>query len=137
MENFRIAVKACVINDKGEMLLIKRRSNDPHSPGVWEIPGGRLDVGENPFFGLQREIKEEVGLDIEVLNPLMIHHFTRDDEQKITMITFLCKAISSEVVLSEEHTNYEWRTLSEAPKLLTKEFHEEVNIIKTRFKDIL
>jgi len=56
MDNFRVAAKSFVIKDN-HLLLIKRRPNDVHKPGVWEIPGGRLEPGENPFEGLKRETK--------------------------------------------------------------------------------
>jgi len=31
----------------------------PHKPGTWDIPGGRLELGEDPFLGLKRETHEE------------------------------------------------------------------------------
>jgi len=43
MNNFRIAVKSFIVNEKNELLLIKRRDDDVHKPGAWEIPGGRLE----------------------------------------------------------------------------------------------
>jgi len=90
-------------------------------------------IGENPFKGLKRETKEETGLDIEVLNPLKVHHFTREDRQKITMITFLCKPLSYSVNLSKEHTNYLWADLDNAISKLHSAFHEEVKIFKNNF----
>ncbi|MBI2573837.1 MAG: NUDIX domain-containing protein [Candidatus Wildermuthbacteria bacterium] len=107
MENFRIAVKAFIIKD-GKALLIKRRSNDAHKPGQWDIPGGRMEFGENPLDGVLREAKEEVSLDIAIVFPLLVQHFTRDDGQTITMIIFLCKPLSDSVKLSEEHAEYRW-----------------------------
>lgn len=133
MDNFRIAVKSFIVNDKGELLLIKRRDNDLHKPGVWEIPGGRLELGENPFDGLKRETKEETGLDIEVKNPLRIHHFTREDGQKITMITFLCKPLSNSVNLSKEHTEFEWNPVNESVSKLHSAFHGEIEIFRKLF----
>jgi len=133
MNNFRIAVKSFIVNNRNELLLIKRRDNDPHTPGAWEIPGGRLELGEDPFEGLKRETKEETGLDVEVLNPLKVHHFTREDGQKITMITFLCKPVSNSVNLSKEHTNYLWAGLDNAISKLHSAFHEEVKIFKNNF----
>ena len=133
MNNFRIAVKSFIVNDKNELLLIKREDKDSHCPGIWEIPGGRLDLGEDPFEGLKRETKEETGLDIEVLNPLNVHHFTRDDGQKITMITFLCKPISKSVVLSKEHIKHLWTDLDDAISKLHSAFHKEVKIFKNNF----
>ena len=107
--NHAIAVKSFIINDKGELLQIQRRSNDIHKPGQWDIPGGRLDHGEDPYEGLKRETHEEVNLDIDIQIPLDIHHFTRDDGQKITMIIFLCKPTSNNIQLSEEHTEHCWQ----------------------------
>lgn len=107
MKNFRIAVKAFIIKDN-KLLLLRRRSDDAHSPGKWDIPGGRLDIGENPFLGMKREAKEETGLDIEIKLPLDIQHFTRDDGQEITMIIFLCEPTSDNIKLSEEHQEFKW-----------------------------
>ena len=61
-----------------------------HKPGAWEIPGGRLEIGEDPHLGLKREVKEETQLDIKVLQPLSVNYFTRDDGQIITGIVFVC-----------------------------------------------
>ena len=109
MDNFSNAAKALIVKN-GKLLLLKRRTNDPHSPGTWDNPGGRLRPGENPYTGLQRETKEETGLDIEVGMPINVHYFTRDDGQQITLIIFVCKLIGGEMKLSEEHTEYEWKS---------------------------
>ena len=63
MEDFAAAVKAMIENSKGELLLIKRSKFNSHKPFVWEIPGGRLAKGEDPFEGLKREVKEETNIE--------------------------------------------------------------------------
>lgn len=112
MDNFRNAAKAFIVKDN-KLLLLKRRPNDVHKPGAWDIPGGRLEQGEDPFTGLQRETKEETGLDIEIIKPLDIHYFVRDDGQQITLLIFLCSLRSHDVKLSQEHTEYKWVDLKE------------------------
>lgn len=107
MENFRIAVKAFIINDD-QFLIMKRSENATNKPEGWDIPGGRLEIGENSFDGIKREVREEADIDIEILMPLDIQHFVRDDGQQITMIMFLCKALSKKIKLSDEHTEYKW-----------------------------
>ncbi len=129
---FAIAVKAFIVNND-QVLLVKRDSKAPHKPGVWEIPGGRLTAGENPFDGLKREIMEEVGLEVEVLNPLKIHHFTRDDGQKITMIVFLCKPLSEEVAVSKEHSAHKWIPLDQVHFIMTSDFAEEIKLYQKWF----
>ena len=118
MDPFRLAAKSFIISDAGKLLIIRRRDNDVHKPGVWEIPGGRLELGEDPYLGLQREAREETGLDIEIVHPLHVDHFTRDDGQKITMLIFLCRPRSERVVLSPEHTAYEWIAPEDAAQRL-------------------
>ncbi len=113
MDNFRNAVKAFIVKN-GEVLLIRRRSNDVHKPGQWDIPGGRLGLGEDPIVGLKREVQEEVGINVGIEMPIDIHHFIRDDGQKITMIIFWCIPLSTDIVLSEEHQEYKWVSLESA-----------------------
>lgn len=110
-EQCRLAVKACLVKD-GQLLLIQRRPNDVHKPGTWDIPGGRLDWGEDPYKGLKRETREEVALEIDIQLPVDVHHFIRDDGQCITMLIFLCTPQSTQVRLSEEHTAHEWVPLT-------------------------
>jgi 8-oxo-dGTP diphosphatase len=133
---FGIAVKGFIFNNKNELLLVKRNNQDPHNPGVWEVPGGRLDEGESPFLGLKREVNEEVGLEIDIKNPLRVHHFVRDDGQKITMITFYCKVKEKdyEVKLSEEHTEYKWSNPNDALEIVTEFFVGDVKRYLEYFK---
>ncbi len=121
MDNFRNAIKAFIVHD-GKMLLIKRRSTDAHEPGTWDQPGGRLELGESPFTGLQREVAEETGLTIEILTPIDIHFFVRDDGQKIQLTVFLCNSPKGEIKLSEEHTEYQWKDLNDPVEEFPKNF---------------
>lgn len=118
---FRIAVKSFIVHD-GKLLVLERRKTDKHKPGAWDLPGGRLSQGESPFLGLKRETLEETGLDIEIHNPLKVHHFTREDGQQITMLVFVCSTQSTAVQLSEEHTAFEWIALHDAKRLLVSDF---------------
>jgi len=127
MVDFRVAAKAFIVED-GKLLVLKRRPNDIQKPGIWEIPGGRLNLGENPFEGVKRETKEETGIDIDVLHPLNVKHFKRDDGQTITLLIFLCKALTDNVKISEEHSDFKWMHLKNYEKELSEFFHKEVEI---------
>jgi 8-oxo-dGTP diphosphatase len=121
MDLFRNAAKAFIIHN-GQLLIMKRRPNDPQKPGAWDIPGGRLELGEDPFEGLKREAREEIGCEIEIEMPISVHHFVRDDGQKITLTIYLSKFLSGDIKLSEEHTEYKWIDLNEAPNFMPKFF---------------
>lgn len=123
------AVKAFIVkNDK--LFIIKRSADDVQKPNIWEIPGGRLELGEDPILGLVREVKEETGLDIWPIMPLNIRHFMRADKQKITMIIFLCRLNSGILKMSEEHTDYKFVEIEKAKELLADFFHKELGIFK-------
>ena len=127
MVDFRVAAKSFIVNDKNELLLLKRRSDDVMKPGMWEIPGGRLEPGEHPHEGVIRETKEETGLDIEVKQIMDMRHFVRSDNQTITMLVFLCKPLHQEVNLSEEHTDHKWISIEDKEQI-TPFFHDTIDI---------
>jgi 8-oxo-dGTP diphosphatase len=127
MNKSRLAVKAFIV-DKNKLLILKRASKDIHKPSIWELPGGRLEEGEDPHQGIKREVKEETGLDIEILNPLNIRHFKRDDGEIITMIIFICKNEQGNVKLSYEHSDFEFIDLPKCKEKLADFFHQEVDL---------
>lgn len=110
--NFAIAAKALILR-KSKVLLLKRKDDNPHYAGKWDIPGGRIHPGEDPGQGLIRECTEETGLRIHLIAPIGVNHFVRDDGQTITMIIFLCETKGSDnIVLSDEHVEAVWVDLN-------------------------
>lgn len=63
-------VVAVIRNTRGEVLVARRPENKPLG-GLWEFPGGKLLPDEPAFAGLQREIREELGLEIDSASPLL------------------------------------------------------------------
>ncbi|MED0707539.1 (deoxy)nucleoside triphosphate pyrophosphohydrolase [Aneurinibacillus aneurinilyticus] len=58
-------VGAVIVNEKGD-ILCALRSQRMSMPGLWEFPGGKVELEETPEAALQREIKEELSIKIEV-----------------------------------------------------------------------
>ena len=65
----RIASGALIMNDKGQILLVK-----PTYKETWEVPGGITELDESPRACLEREIKEELGLDISISKLLCLDY---------------------------------------------------------------
>jgi 8-oxo-dGTP diphosphatase len=85
-------------------LLLLKRSTQPQ---VWAPPGGRLLRDENPIQGLQREVREECGIQIEVVMPTDTW-FGPHDGSLTLGILYVCRYISGRVVLSPEHSDASW-----------------------------
>lgn len=111
-KRFFVALKGAIFN-KNKFLIIKRSNKTRGEHGFWEFPGGRMEFGETPEETLGRELLEEVGLKVEIIKPLNSWSFFRDENTQIVGITYLCKAVSSEVILSEEHVDCAWVTFED------------------------
>jgi 8-oxo-dGTP diphosphatase len=63
----RRVVGAAIVDDltRPTTLLSARRTLPAHLAGAWELPGGKVDPGEEPIGALHREIREELGVEIE------------------------------------------------------------------------
>jgi 8-oxo-dGTP diphosphatase len=61
-----VRVVAAIIRRNG-LVLITRRPNNVHLAGLWEFPGGKVEADESLQTALTREIREELGVEIEVL----------------------------------------------------------------------
>jgi 8-oxo-dGTP diphosphatase len=97
-----IAVVA-ILCHQGRCLFLKR--NNP--PLNWCPPAGRLRQGEDYIVGIKREILEETGIEADVLLPVDTWKGCHLDED-IFSVTFVCKAATDQVILSEEHSSYRW-----------------------------
>src|SRR2546428_8684077 len=99
-----LVVVAFLIERDGHVLLLKRSRAKDHAPGEWEVGSGRVRQGESAFNAVYREVKEETGLEVEVIGPLDTFHFYRGQNRTEAIgITFQCRAPGGEVRLSSEH----------------------------------
>lgn len=72
-----VHVAAAVIRDDYGRVLLTRRGEDTHQGGLWEFPGGKLEIGESVAQGLRRELHEELGIELQQHRPLIknLHHY--------------------------------------------------------------
>jgi A/G-specific adenine glycosylase len=87
-ESTAIEVAAGVLMDQ-ERILIQKRPPQGLMPNLWEFPGGKLQPGESPEQALVREFREELELDIRVVDKITLieHSYTRF---RVTLHVFWC-----------------------------------------------
>ncbi len=81
---------------RGEDLLIDQRPETSMLGGLWEFPGGKIEEGETPAECVVREVKEEIGIEVEIDSELATieHEYSHF---KITLIAYICRYVSGEV----------------------------------------
>ncbi|MEJ2202246.1 MAG: 8-oxo-dGTP diphosphatase MutT [Desulfuromonadaceae bacterium] len=105
-----IIVTAAVIRQEDGVLITKRPENSRHG-GRWEFPGGKLDPGESPQDGLRRELREELGIEIEVGNILeVVYH--RYPQATVLILAYNCKHLRGEI-RNLEVAEHRWVTTSD------------------------
>jgi 8-oxo-dGTP diphosphatase len=102
-----------VVISGGRALLIKR--GHPPLQGEWSIPGGTLEVGETLLEGAQRELAEETGLRVRVVE--LIERVFRDDAGKakyhFVILDYLCEPVDGEARAGSDVTDVAWAAESD------------------------
>jgi dATP pyrophosphohydrolase len=97
--------------------LLLKRSHDKHPyPGIWQIVTGRIEENEAAYDTALREVKEETGLKIKKLYvlPKAGSFYTAHTDSLHLIPLFLAYSDGCAVMISSEHTEYEWLSYKEA-----------------------
>lgn len=103
-------------------LLLRRSAEKDYAAGVWECVTGRVDQGEGFEDALRREVREELGVDVEIELILGTTHFYRGEprpENELIGLVCLCSLGSPDGVrISAEHSEARWLSAKEAFEML-------------------
>jgi phosphoglycolate phosphatase len=110
-------VGALILNPDGQMLMIRTfKWND-----CWGIPGGKIQAGESSLDALEREVREETGLQLEKTRFVMVQDCIHSEEffkpAHFILLNYIAHTPMTEVTLNEEADEYRWVTLPEARSL--------------------
>lgn len=116
--DFHVTIKGLCFDQQGRVLLVQEHD------GIWDLPGGRLEHGEDFHTTLTREIREEMGLNCEILDTQPYwawSAFNRDNKWKVVLcfriaLPHLHFTPSSECTACEYFSASDLDTLAIAPQ---------------------
>ncbi len=114
-----VGVGAVVVQD-GKILLVQR-GKEPRK-GVWSIPGGLVELGEDVKDALRREVLEETGLRVEPVELFEIVDAIENDEKgrirfHYVIVDFLADCAADEPVPGSDVLDSQWFSLDDLPEM--------------------
>ncbi|TQK45183.1 ADP-ribose pyrophosphatase YjhB (NUDIX family) [Streptomyces sp. SLBN-118] len=107
-----VSVAGAVVREDGRLLAIRRADN-----GTWELPGGILELSESPEEGVNREVLEETGIHVEVVELSGVY---KNTARGIVALVFRCKPSGGTERTSDESTAVQWLTPEEVAERMSE-----------------
>lgn len=113
-----VGVGAVIWNAREEILLVRRRN--PPKQNEWSLPGGRVEFGETLRGAIVREIREETGLEIDILGLIDVAELVDDaggNGGHYVLVDFCARAHPGEAVAASDASEVRWFSLAEIEAL--------------------
>ena len=120
----RVCAVGIIRDSDGRVLILKMPENKGVYPGQWGLVGGGIDSGELMEEGLKREVREEVGIEVDEIRPFWFFDDRREKVDKdgslidvyMIYLMFDCLARSKNIKMNEEWIEYKWVEVEDLEK---------------------
>lgn len=106
--DYHLVVHIWVVNDKNEFLIQKRAEHLKLMPGMWAVTGGSAVQGEDSLTAAVREVKEELGIDVDLTNFTRIARVKRKDSIADVWLARQNVALEDIKLQAEEVSDARW-----------------------------
>ncbi len=110
-------VSRAIIKQDGKVMLIRRKGGRPSIARLYELPGGRVHINQQPEDSLRRALETHIGLQASTvhLDDVLTYIDPDDRELQYTFIVYRVALSETErtIKLSEEYDKYVWKSLSD------------------------
>ena len=128
-----------MVDQQQRLLMMKRTDN-----GCWGVPGGALEPGENLEQALQRETKEETGLDVQDLELFGVYsgsgqfyRYPNGDEVHNVSVAYLSRSVSGDLKINlQEHSEARYFHLAHLPVQISPPINVILSDLLSRWQQI-
>jgi len=107
-KRYSLSVKVVILDERGRCLLLKRSDTSRANAARWDLPGGKIDPGENFDEALLREVYEETGLNISLKKVAGAAESEKPDIKIAYLIMEGRVKSDKKIKLSLEHDEFIW-----------------------------
>lgn len=132
---FHVGVKALIYDAEGRLLILLANvaTHSKNTEPYWDIPGGRIQQGDDILTTLKREILEETGVATTsaaqfVTAVISRHEIPLGGGRLVGLVLMIYKVTigpASQIAISDEHAAYEWVSPAEAAQRLSNKYPAE------------
>ncbi len=126
-----VIFSGCLVKD-GKILMVQRDEEECEDAHMkWEFPGGKVDFGETPEQAIEREFKEETGIEVKAVKLMPYVQTVYWDyewgKQQTICFIFICEYVKEVEYVKDHHVNkIAWYTPDEILKLQSLPGTEEI-----------